>query len=380
MPYWTRSRAAGVRLMHPMSHTTEHGISFYESYCSAEWCITRWHHIGTGSNRVRQKKHYCLGLFECFLTARSSKSDVIDDVCNTIWHERLSQARHLSAPALPDIVITFKRLLPPRLTYCVQSEPDVIRIPQPNPNFCDWAFWPGPHFCSDHSHFCQVTRWYFCSDNRHQTQLPHLLLRVLQRQMLLHRYPRQGHRHLPVLRDFRSACILPLAPTALPPSSSAPAFARITFAVSTTHHYLYIGHGVVFPCRISLFLGVQCIYSPRWSLCSNFSRSSICFFIFPRYCLLWSPAVRRIISFPDAPASSSSSFTSSPAQSLYRSSHSLVIAKQTLPSLHHVHAHTSSSSPVVANRLVISMPPLCNVISCCLTRTSSSAHVQAILQ
>ena len=35
-PYWTRSRAAGVRLMHPMSHTTEHGISFYESYCSAE--------------------------------------------------------------------------------------------------------------------------------------------------------------------------------------------------------------------------------------------------------------------------------------------------------------------------------------------------------
>ena len=61
--------------------------------------------------------------------------DVIGDVYESIRRERLSQARHLSTPALPDIVITFKRSLPPRLTYRVQSEPAVVRIPQPDPNF-----------------------------------------------------------------------------------------------------------------------------------------------------------------------------------------------------------------------------------------------------
>lgn len=61
--------------------------------------------------------------------------DVIGDVYDSIRRERLSQARHPSASVPPDITITFKRPLPPRLTYRVQSEPIVIRIAQPDPNF-----------------------------------------------------------------------------------------------------------------------------------------------------------------------------------------------------------------------------------------------------
>lgn len=61
--------------------------------------------------------------------------DLISDVYDSIRRERLSQPRHLSASALPDIVVTFKRPLPPRLTYRVQSEPAVVRISQPDPNF-----------------------------------------------------------------------------------------------------------------------------------------------------------------------------------------------------------------------------------------------------
>ncbi|KAL4074109.1 hypothetical protein J3A83DRAFT_4357950 [Scleroderma citrinum] len=60
--------------------------------------------------------------------------DTIGDVYDSIRRERLSQARHPSS-APPDIAITFKRPLPPRLTYRVQSEPAVVRIPQPDPNF-----------------------------------------------------------------------------------------------------------------------------------------------------------------------------------------------------------------------------------------------------
>lgn len=61
--------------------------------------------------------------------------DLIGDVYDSIRRERLCQARHPSNSTPADIAITFKRPLPPRLTYRVQSEPVVVRIPQPDPNF-----------------------------------------------------------------------------------------------------------------------------------------------------------------------------------------------------------------------------------------------------
>ncbi|KAF9244930.1 hypothetical protein BU15DRAFT_41532 [Melanogaster broomeanus] len=61
--------------------------------------------------------------------------DLLGDVYDSIRREQLSQARHPSSEGPPEITVTFKRALPPRLTYRVQSEPVVIRIPQPDPNF-----------------------------------------------------------------------------------------------------------------------------------------------------------------------------------------------------------------------------------------------------
>ena len=64
------------------------------------------------------------------------------------------------------------------------------------------------------------------------------------------------------------------------------------------------------------------------------------------------PSVCCVVSFPDAPSSLRSSFTSSPARSLHRWLHPLVVASPLL-SLHPVHAHSSSTTPAaLANRLV----------------------------
>ena len=61
--------------------------------------------------------------------------DTLGDVYDSIYREPLSQARHPSSDGPTEITVTFKRALPSRLTYKVQSEPVVIRIPQPDPNF-----------------------------------------------------------------------------------------------------------------------------------------------------------------------------------------------------------------------------------------------------
>ncbi|KIJ67920.1 hypothetical protein HYDPIDRAFT_148021 [Hydnomerulius pinastri MD-312] len=61
--------------------------------------------------------------------------DLLGDVYDSIRRERIFQARHPSSDGPDEITVTFKRSLPPRLTYRVQSEPVVIRIPQPDPNF-----------------------------------------------------------------------------------------------------------------------------------------------------------------------------------------------------------------------------------------------------
>lgn len=61
--------------------------------------------------------------------------DTLSDVYESVYREPLSQARHPSSDGPTEITVTFKRALPLRLTYKVQSEPVVIRIPQPDPNF-----------------------------------------------------------------------------------------------------------------------------------------------------------------------------------------------------------------------------------------------------
>ena len=61
--------------------------------------------------------------------------ELLGDVYDSIRRERLCQARSPSSDGPPEIMVTFKRPLPPRLTYKVQSEPVVIRIPQPDPHF-----------------------------------------------------------------------------------------------------------------------------------------------------------------------------------------------------------------------------------------------------
>ncbi|GBE81565.1 hypothetical protein SCP_0312940 [Sparassis crispa] len=60
--------------------------------------------------------------------------DLLDKIYASIRREKLSQARHPSSQSIhPDILITIKRPLPPRLTYRVQSDPVILRIPQVDP-------------------------------------------------------------------------------------------------------------------------------------------------------------------------------------------------------------------------------------------------------
>jgi hypothetical protein len=59
--------------------------------------------------------------------------ELLSNIYDSIRRERLSQARNSSLGGLPDIIITVKRSPPTRLTYRLQSEPIVLRIPQPDP-------------------------------------------------------------------------------------------------------------------------------------------------------------------------------------------------------------------------------------------------------
>lgn len=58
--------------------------------------------------------------------------ELLEDICDSLHAERLSQAPNPSSIDSPAVPITIKRILPTRLTYKVQSEPIVIRIPQPD--------------------------------------------------------------------------------------------------------------------------------------------------------------------------------------------------------------------------------------------------------
>jgi serine/arginine repetitive matrix protein 2 len=55
--------------------------------------------------------------------------DILEDIYTSIRNEHLTQARAM-VPGETDITIVIKRALPTRLTYRVQSEPIILRIPQ----------------------------------------------------------------------------------------------------------------------------------------------------------------------------------------------------------------------------------------------------------
>ncbi|KAI0743334.1 hypothetical protein C8Q80DRAFT_1180359 [Daedaleopsis nitida] len=57
--------------------------------------------------------------------------ELLEKIYSSIRREKLFQARTSSGQ--PDIAITIRRPIPPRLTYRVQSEPIILRIPQPDP-------------------------------------------------------------------------------------------------------------------------------------------------------------------------------------------------------------------------------------------------------
>jgi serine/arginine repetitive matrix protein 2 len=59
--------------------------------------------------------------------------ELLSNIYDSIRRERLSQARNPLLGGPPDIAVTVKRPPPTRLTYRVQSEPIVLRIPQPDP-------------------------------------------------------------------------------------------------------------------------------------------------------------------------------------------------------------------------------------------------------
>ncbi|OCH89006.1 hypothetical protein OBBRIDRAFT_826798 [Obba rivulosa] len=60
--------------------------------------------------------------------------ELLEKVYASVRKERLSQARNLSSQnTYPDVPITIKRPLPARLTYRQQSDPVILRIPQPDP-------------------------------------------------------------------------------------------------------------------------------------------------------------------------------------------------------------------------------------------------------
>ncbi|TFK20762.1 hypothetical protein FA15DRAFT_624886 [Coprinopsis marcescibilis] len=78
-------------------------------------------------------KDFC-DAFRRYDPRRLVSDELLDDVYTSIRTERLSQARAQASHGSPDIVISFKRPLPTRLTYKIQSDPVIIRLPQADPS------------------------------------------------------------------------------------------------------------------------------------------------------------------------------------------------------------------------------------------------------
>ena len=66
--------------------------------------------------------------------AGTVSEDLLNQIYSSVRRERLSQARNPNTQsAIPEVMITVKRSLPLRLTYRIQSDPIILRIPQPDP-------------------------------------------------------------------------------------------------------------------------------------------------------------------------------------------------------------------------------------------------------
>ncbi|KAF5370689.1 hypothetical protein D9758_002002 [Tetrapyrgos nigripes] len=73
--------------------------------------------------------------FRRYDTRYSVSDELLEDIYRSVIQERIAHARDSLNPANPaDIPITIKRPLPTRITYKVQSEPVIFRIPQPDPH------------------------------------------------------------------------------------------------------------------------------------------------------------------------------------------------------------------------------------------------------
>ncbi|KZT68246.1 hypothetical protein DAEQUDRAFT_712063 [Daedalea quercina L-15889] len=88
----------------------------------------------TGYPKRNVISHDFIGAFRKFDRRGLVSDDLLDKIYTSVRKERLTQARNPSASLThPDIPVTIKRALPSRLTYRIQSEPVILRIPQPDP-------------------------------------------------------------------------------------------------------------------------------------------------------------------------------------------------------------------------------------------------------
>lgn len=87
--------------------------------------------LNTGRN-ITSRDFY--EAFRRYDPRRLVSDELLDDLYNSIRQERLVQARPSASTTSPDISVSFMRPLPTRLTYKMQSDPIIIRLPQPDPN------------------------------------------------------------------------------------------------------------------------------------------------------------------------------------------------------------------------------------------------------
>ncbi|KAI0051205.1 hypothetical protein FA95DRAFT_1554782 [Auriscalpium vulgare] len=66
--------------------------------------------------------------------------DLLDKIYTSIKRDPLSQARDATHSNTPDLAITIKRPVPARLTYRMQSEPVILRIPQVDPSLTIYLY------------------------------------------------------------------------------------------------------------------------------------------------------------------------------------------------------------------------------------------------
>ncbi|KAK7472795.1 hypothetical protein VKT23_000903 [Stygiomarasmius scandens] len=90
----------------------------------------------TGSPRHNVSSRDFVEAFRRYDVRHSVSDELLEAIYESILQERISHARDSLNPSNPpDILVTIKRPLPIRITYKVQSEPVIFRIPQADPHF-----------------------------------------------------------------------------------------------------------------------------------------------------------------------------------------------------------------------------------------------------